>query len=137
MRGLSEGTLPDSGHRVVSAFTTANTQRDPVRDVALENFDTRDRLDTDAGVDLGTIPADWDREDSNILTAALAFEGGGELGRFVPTSPGDDPNIVILDTSRQVFPLFDGSTPDAPPGYEIVGGVFPFTDIDIPKGGIP
>ena len=59
----------------------------------------------------------------------------GELGRFVPAPPADgESKTIILDTSLQVFPLFDGSTPDAPPGFEVRGGVFHFTEINIPKG---
>ncbi len=134
LKGLGEGGVPASDTRVAATFTVAPAPAS-VRDVVMEHFDDARHQNRDpAELGTGQIPAAWDVLDSNLLTANLAFEGRGELGAFrPPNGTSRDPRLVILDTSVQTFPLLDGSTPDAPPGVQVVGGVFAFTDIDIPE----
>ena len=88
-------------------------------------------MDT-AEVPVGQIPAAWDQHQSGVLEASFAFRGSGVLGRFAP-----DPSAVqsvTFDTNFQTFPFADGSTPDAPAGFTVIGGVFEFTTIDVPDG---
>ena len=125
------------GSFVVSTFTTATTTVDPIKDVVPEGFDdARSRVPDAEIAGLGFEPADWDENDSDLLQAASAFVGDGSIGRFIPYPPADpeEPRQVVLDTGVQPFPLLDGSTPDADPGTLVIGGVFEFTDIDIPHG---
>src|SRR5262249_6947931 len=98
-------------------------------------FDTNARQETDPSqTSVGSLTADWNVRGSGILQASFAFQGDGLLGRFIPPAPAPgDTKVIALDTSSQAFPLFDGSTPDAPV-YTVTGGVFPFTDVDIPAG---
>jgi len=134
LMGLSDTGAPSASRIVATRFTIAPAPATTVRDALVENFDTVDRRDADpvlAG--LGNLPADWDERNSNVLQAGFAFKGSGVLGSFMPPAPpGSTTRVVTLDTTRQTFPLPDGSTPDAPPGFEVIGGVFSFTDIDIP-----
>ncbi len=120
--------------RVASTFTVASAPSDTIRDVLREDFQSRDRDDTvDAAP--GFLPADWNRRGSGRLEPGFAFQGNGELGAFRPLAPADGSvRTITLDTSRQSFPLLDGSTPEAAPGTEVLGGVFAFTCIEIPKG---
>ncbi len=138
LNSLSQGTTSGSGFAIASSFSIAGLppgQEDGVRDRIVEVFDDDDRKADDSLIGLGRVPAHWDRDDSNVLVAAQAFEGSGELGRFIPSPPpAGETRTIVLDTSVEVFPLFDGSTPDAPAGKVVNGGVFNFTDIDIPAG---
>jgi hypothetical protein len=134
LQGISEHGEPGTPTTVVAAFTVAASDADTVHDDLVETFDDELREDVSpADFAPGAVQAEWDLRDSQILQAGVAFQGNGVLGRFAPPPPASGTtHIVTLDTSRQVFPLPDGSTPDAPPGYEVVGGVFSFTDVDIP-----
>jgi hypothetical protein len=99
-----------------------------VHDDLVENFDdTLRHEESPSEFTPGSVQAEWSARGSKILQAGFAFQGNGVLGRFIPpTLKSGETNIVHLDATRQVFPLPDGSTPDAPPNYEIVGGVFSF-----------
>ena len=124
-------------HQVLASFTVSSAPDEVVHDLLYEDFDTTERQDVDiSSIEEGVLPANWDLLDSNVLEAGFAFEGQGQLGRFVPSAPESGTKTVVLDTNKQVFPLFDGSTPDAPPGFEVLGGKFHFSEIDIPKGVI-
>ncbi len=101
----------------------------PVSDFILESFKNTAHQDTGVAV-AGLELASWDANNSNVLRASFGFAGDGSLGRF---EPPNDVHTVILDTNFQVFPLFDGSTPDAPPGTPAKGGVFNFTDFHLPS----
>ncbi len=139
LRGLAERETSPTSTRVASTFSVAEANSRTIVDEIVENFDDQSRMNVDSGeIRPGEVPADWDERDSNVLTANFAFEGAGELGRFAPPPPADlaSPRLVVLDTSVQEFPLLDGSTPEAPPFTRVVGGVFAFTDIDIPEGVI-
>ncbi len=135
VRGLSQGEGAGPATTVAATFTVANAPSGVIRDVLSEDFDGRDRQET-ADVDPGVVLAQWDQLDSNLLEPGFLFRGEGELGPFTPPPPDRPSEIrtVVLDTSRQTFPLLDGSTPSAPPGMVIEGGVFPFSEIDIPEG---
>lgn len=136
VRGLSQHEDPGPGSTVASVFTVAKAP-DDVRDQLSEDFDDKERQLLDATqLQVGELPAAWDERDSNVLQAVFAFQGFGELGEFNPFPPEDpnQPRTLVFDTNRMSFPLYDGSTPDAAPGTEIIGGVFPFTDINIPDG---
>src|SRR4029453_16782503 len=104
------------------------------KDRLVERSSTNARQETDTSqLNPGDLPADWDVKDSNVLQAAFPFQGDGVLGEFKPPAPpAGETVVVVLDTTRQVFPLPDGSTPNAPPGFEVIGGVFAFPDIEIP-----
>jgi len=136
VKGLSESGVPTGPMTIATTFTIAQAPDATIHDRLVEDFHTTARREED--VDLlptGILPADWDRLDSDVLQAAFTFQGDGVLGRFVPPAPpSGQTKVITLDTTRQVFPLPDGSTPDAPPGFEVIGGVFPFTEIDLPDG---
>ena len=138
VHGLSETAAFTGVRQVATTFTVASAPAATIHDVIVENFDTTDRQEKDPSLlGVGNLPADWDKDDSNILSAGFEFQGTGVLGDFRPPAPAaGDTTVIYLDTARQTFPLPDGSTPDAPPNYEVVGGVFAFEDIDIPDGVI-
>jgi hypothetical protein len=136
LQGLSQGDVAGSGRSIAATFTVASAPDAEIHDELLEEFDDNAREDA-SGAELpaGTIAAEWNEAGSRVLQPGFTFAGDGALGRFIPAPPsGSDVHQITLDTTRQVFPLFDGSTPDAPPGTEVIGGVFSFTDIDIPDG---
>ena len=135
LHGIAQTGALSGDATIAAAFTTATASSNPIDDALVEDFDTNARQETDP-VQLGTgiLPADWNVRGSGVLQAGFAFQGDGLLGRFAPPPPAaGDTKVIVLDTTTQPFPLFDGSTPDAPV-YTVVGGVFPFTDIDIPAG---
>jgi hypothetical protein len=134
LQGVSQtGTLGGTT-AIATTFTTATTSAGLVDDTLSENFDSNDRQETDPAQTGNVLPANWNLRGSGLLQANFAFQGDGMLGRFAPPPPASgDTKVIVLDTTQQPFPLFDGSTPDAPV-FTIVGGVFPFTDIDIPNG---
>jgi len=138
LQGLSEGETAGEEGAVAAMFTVADvpgSHSGSLVDRLREDFDTEEHRGSLSDVELGSAPAAWDQENSNILQARPSFESDGPLGRFVPSAPpAGETHAVQLDTSRQLFPLFDGSTPDAPAGTVIEGGVFSFTDVDIPAG---
>jgi hypothetical protein len=137
LAGLSQGDTPGPDRTLAATFTVASAPPDEIADALIEEFDTNEREDQSGdALPAGTIGAEWNLLGSTVLQPGFTFAGDGELGRFVPAPPADSSQVhqITLDTSRQVFPLFDGSTPDAPPGFEVVGGVFAFTDVDIPAG---
>ena len=136
VKGLSEAGVPTGPMAIASTFTIAQAPAATIHDRLTEDFHTAARQEGDVSLlGTGVLPADWDRLDSDILQAAFTFQGDGVLGRFIPPAPpSGQTKVITLDTTRQVFPLPDGSTPDAPPGFEVIGGVFPFTEIDIPDG---
>ena len=136
LKGLSEGDTSGADSAVACMFTTADVEPgiDVVNDRIVEVFDDTSRRADNEEVSKGFVPASWDLDGSNLLQAAAAFQGDGELGRFVPPPPlAGETTTIFLDTSEQPFPLFDGSTPDAPVSL-VSGGVFSFTSIDIPAG---
>ncbi len=136
LRGLStQSTDPLTETRVAATLQVAPDPNVPViRDLLAEDFDSDERADVDA-VEPGNAIAEWNTLGSGVLQAGFAFKGNGELGSFRPIPPDDgEDTTVILDTSVQRFPLLDGSTPEAPPDTSVRGGVFAFTDIDIPEG---
>ncbi len=135
LRGLSDAGDAASGTRIAATFTVAAAPRSTIRDTLIEDFDGKGRRNLDA-LEPGVVAAQWDEFESNVLQPSFNFHGNGELGRFIPFPPDrpTQPRKIVLDTTSQEFPLSDGSTPDAPSGMTIVGGVFPFTDIDIPEG---
>ena len=136
LKGLSETGIPAGGPAVAATFTVAADPGGTIHDIVVEEFDDNVRQELGiAEIGNGNLPADWSRNGLPVLQAALEFDGTGAIGRFKPgVSPTGDTNTIVLDTSSQVFPLLDGSTPDAPPGYIAIGGVFDFTEIDIPRG---
>ena len=137
LQGLSETADPGTQSQVVATFTVAAEPGTPtIEDFLEEDFDSVERQTANlAEIELGRIPAAWDVDDSEILQARVAVEGGGLLGQFTPAAPpAGETKTQILDTNSQNFPLLDGSTPGAPPNTTIVGGVFAFTDINIPQG---
>ena len=132
LRGLSEPPAA-SVSSVVASFRIADSES-TVHDQLTESFDDESRRDASADrLTKSEVHASWGQAHSGVLQAAFAFEGSGVLGRFVPEPAGSGRRTVVLDTDRQVFPLLDGSTPDAPAGFEVLGGVFHFTDVDIPR----
>ena len=136
LRGLAELGTPAGGPLVASTFTIAMDDVGTIHDVVVEEFD--DNANEEGSIDEignGNLPSDWNQLGSSVLQAALEFDGTGQIGRFTPATPtGGDTNTIFLDTASQSFPLLDGSTPDAPPGLVVNGGVFHFTDVDIPDG---
>jgi hypothetical protein len=134
LHGIAQTGLLSGNSQVAATFTTADGPAS-VNDTIVENFDANTKQETDpAQLGTGVLPADWNKEGSGVLTAAVGFQGDGLLGRFVPPPPATgDTKVIVLDTTSQPFPLFDGSTPDAPV-FTVNGGVFNFTDIDIPGG---
>jgi hypothetical protein len=135
LKSFSESGSPSGPRAIATTFTVADGPTTTIHDRLQEDFVDEAREDPDVEeLQVGTLPAEWDRLDSDLLQAALAFQGDGVLGSFVPPPPPTgQTRTIFLDTTRQVFPLPDGSTPDAPPGFEVIGGVFDFTDIDIPE----
>ncbi|MBM4015147.1 MAG: hypothetical protein FJ293_09325 [Planctomycetes bacterium] len=138
LKGLSELGTPAGGPVVASTFTVADDTVGAIHDMVVEAFD--DNVNEESSIEEignGNLPSDWNRLDSSVLQAALEFDGTGQIGRFAPTAPtGGDTTTIFLDTASQGFPLLDGSTPDAPPGLVVTGGVFNFTDVIIPDGVI-
>ncbi len=134
LQGLGEEGTPRPGTSIAATFTVAEAPSGTIVDLLQEDFDSSERESRNLE-ELGSdrVPAEWDTRDSDVLTANFAFQGRGELGRLQPF-PGtaQSPNVLILDTSSQSLPLLEGSTPDARPGV-VLGGVFSFTDIDIPE----
>ena len=94
-----------------------------------ETFDNVVRQDTSIAAE-GQQLASWDSSNNNVLKSSFGFGGDGELGRFSP--PTGDSVTIFLDTDFQAFPLFSGATPEAQPGTVVLGGVFNFTDFDLP-----
>ncbi|MBL8843746.1 MAG: hypothetical protein JNL90_19650 [Planctomycetes bacterium] len=138
LKGLAENGSPAGGPVVATTFTVAADPSGTLRDALVEDFDGDEREETDIDqIGSGNVLADWDRRDSNVLQAALEFDGDGSIGRFLPNAPATGDTVtIVLDTTEQLFPLLDGSTPDAIPGTRATNGVFHFTDIDIPDGVI-
>jgi len=135
VKGLSETGAPAGGPQLATSFSIAADPGGALRDSIVETFDTNDREETDiTQIGNGNLPADWNRDRSELLQAALEFDGTGEIGRFIPTAPATGTNTIVLDSISQTFPLPDGSTPDAPPGLIVKGGIFQFTDVDLPNG---
>ena len=134
LHGISQTGALSGATTIAAAFTIA-TGPASVNDDLAENFDSNARQETDPSqLGIGVLAADWNKDGAAILQAGFAFQGNGLLGRFIPPPPAaGDTKVVTLDTSQQPFPLFDGSTPDAPV-FTVTGGVFPFTDVDIPAG---
>ena len=135
LHGIAQSGALSGETTIAAAFTTATTTALAVNDVLAEDFDGNARQETDpAKIGTGILPANWNERGSGILEANLAFQGDGALGRFAPPPPAaGDTKVIVLDTTQQTFPLFDGSTPDAPV-TTVLGGVFAFTDIDVPAG---
>ncbi len=139
LRGIADEDDPGSRRSVAATFTVASvSDQRTVRDTLFENFDSSEREADPTELAASQSPASWDELDSNVLQPRFEFAGTGELGPFRPVPPSDlsVPEIVILDTSSQPMPLFDGSTPEAPPNTVVRGGVFEFSEIDIPEGVI-
>ncbi|MBL8841403.1 MAG: hypothetical protein JNL90_07730 [Planctomycetes bacterium] len=136
LKGLAETGTPAGGPVVATTFTVASAPSGTVADSIVETFDDDARQEQDIDqIGSGNLPADWNRDGSSVLQAALEFNGTGELGRFLPAQPANgETTVIVLDTASQAFPLLDGSTPDAKPNTVVLGGVFHFTDIDIPDG---
>ncbi len=133
LRHLSDSiSPPGDDSRVVAVIKVEEGPQEEVSDRVVQPFDDRSLYDDAASRSLlGTLPAQWDENDQDLLQAAVSFPGTGELGRFIPADLGD-PRIIRFDTAVQRMPLFDGSTPDAAPGT-VYGGVFHFTDVIIPN----
>jgi hypothetical protein len=132
LRHLSDSVPPSSGQSITAVYSVQSASDEAIQDVYQESFDSIEYFDEEGTFALaGAIAAEWNRQGSGVLQAAAAFPGGGELGRFTPPHQAEE-KVVSLDTNRQVFPLLDGSTPDAPAQYWVDGGVFHFTDIVIP-----
>jgi len=136
LKGLAETGTPAGGPRVAATFSVAEDPGGTLRDAIVERFDDDGAAERDIDeIGNGNVPADWNVENSSIVQAALVFDGTGVLGRFMPIAPRNgDTLTVVLDTASQSFPLLDGSTPDVPPGLVVNGGVFHFSEIDIPDG---
>jgi hypothetical protein len=135
LHGISQTGALSGATTIAATFTIASAPAGSIQDTLFEDFDTNARQETDPSqVSVGSLAADWNARGSGILQASFAFQGDGLLGRFVPPPPAaGDTHVIALDTTSQPFPLFDGSTPDAPV-FTVTGGVFPFTDVDIPAG---
>lgn len=132
-RHLSDPTLLPASRRVAATYTTAADPGGKIPDRFEEDFDTDDWFDASASAGIrGVAPASWNQGDSHVLQAAIAFPGSGELGDLLPPASGGPPYLLSLDTNLQSFPLLDGSTPGAPAGTVVEGGVFHFRDIVIP-----
>lgn len=141
LKGLAESGVPAGGPTVATTFTIATDDVGTVHDRIVEAFDDNAQQEVDLGEfdadadGAQPLPADWNVAGSSLLQAALEFDGTGVLGRFAPPAPpAGTTHTTILDTAAQVFPLLDGSTPDAPPRLVVNGGVFEFTEIDLPAG---
>lgn len=117
---------------VAAVYTVADSPRDPLADAIVERFEATDGFDAETSVGTpGIAAAEWSRLGNATLQASAAITGGGELGPFLP-AVAPTARTLLLDTNRQPLPLLDGSTPRARPGTVVLGGVFNFTDIDIP-----
>jgi hypothetical protein len=138
LRGLSQLGTPNDGPQIAATFTVAQVPSgtNSIEDSIYEDFDDREFRENDlTQIKVGQTPASWDEHNSNILQAALAVREGGLLGRLEPAAPAaGDTRTIFFDTNTMTFPMLDGSTPDAPPNTTIIGGSFPFTEIDIPVG---
>ncbi|MFO0982755.1 MAG: Ig-like domain-containing protein [Planctomycetota bacterium] len=133
LRQISGGSTGEKGDVTVAQFTIARAPQGRLTDVFKETFADTSRQETSvAELGADVVNAEWDRNDSHYLQSAFGFTGGGELGPFVPLPPNTGTRTVLLDTSHQALPLFDGSTPGAKPGTVVTGGVYNFTDIVIP-----
>ncbi|MBL8842806.1 MAG: hypothetical protein JNL90_14910 [Planctomycetes bacterium] len=134
LKGIGELGAAAGAAELATTFTVADDPGGALRDLLVEGFEETKRRDGDAAqLARGELGAEWDRDDSDLLEAGFEFEGTGTLGRFLPVGPPPGTfTTVLLDTDSQLFPLFDGSTPDAPAGLTVNGGVFDFTDIDLP-----
>lgn len=133
-RHLSDPLPPVAGSRFAASYWTATSGNPRIEDRFEERFVDPSGLDAEASAaSLGIGPAEWSLVGSGHIIAASAFPGTGVLGDFKPPTPST-PTQVTLDTSVQSFPLLDGSTPGAPAGTVVEGGVFHFRDIDIPAG---
>jgi hypothetical protein len=130
IRQISGGSTGEKGDSTEASFTIATGGSGRINDVFVEDFQTTHRQDTLLGTD--DVLADWDRNNSKLLSSAFGFHGGGELGPFLPVPNNIGTKIIVLDTNLQTFPLFDGSTPGAKPDQVVTDGVFNFTDIVIP-----
>ncbi|MFO0983799.1 MAG: Ig-like domain-containing protein [Planctomycetota bacterium] len=134
LRQISGGAAA-GGAEIVSEFTIAGAgEQAPLHDVMRETFADTTRQETSRTELEGRTPADWNRNDSHHLQSAFGFQGGGELGPFLPLAPRSGTRTMVLDTNQQGFPLLDGSTPGAPAGLTVYGGVFNFTDVVVPAG---
>ncbi|MEW6746651.1 MAG: Ig-like domain-containing protein [Planctomycetota bacterium] len=135
LRGLAGGYDNRPGEAFATVFRVAPAPAARARDLFQENFHTKDREERHLGeLGPGVVPARWNEHESHVVQAAYSLTGNGELGRFVPFAREGGAHEIVLDTDSQYFPLFDGSTPDAPPGTRVTGGVFNFTEIVIPAG---
>ena len=140
LRPLYDRKPGEPGRMVAATFQTAFVDRFTVRDTLITEFaDLEDAAHQDQSDTLDRERlkrAEWNTE-TGLLEAAPWAESNGVLGRLLPVEPadGDAPRVVTLDTDLQTFPLLDGSTPDAPM-LTVQGGVFAFTDIEIPKNVI-
>lgn len=65
------------------------------------------------------------------LVATFGMSGSGEIGDL---SPAGYSSTLYFDTDYQVFPLFDGSTPDVLSPIVVTDGQFNFKNIHIPQG---
>ena len=134
IRGISQSADPGPERAIVTTFTVAEAASDVViSDELVENFDSTERRNPDTAEVGLAIPALWDVNNSDVLQASFGFPWRGELGSFQPKGNGDpdNPTIIVLDTQSQSLPLLDGSTPEAP-DTTVFGGIFSFTEIDIP-----
>ncbi len=134
--GIALASDPGEERSIATTFTIAEDPGGTIRDTIHENFDTANQMAAATDLEDGQTPAAWDERDSNVLQPRFDFSGSGKLGSFRPIASDDpdNPTIIVLDTSRQVFPLFDGSTPEVLVPTIVEGGSFDFTDIEIPAG---
>ncbi len=136
LQGISEGDASGTERIVATVLSIAPAGEDTIVDVLREDFLDRRRQDTSfsdvEAYEASVAPADWDRDESDLLQASLFSQDGGDLGRFVP-QVYDEPRTICINTDIQRLPLYDGSTPDAPL-IDVEGGVFEFTEIVIPDG---
>lgn len=123
------------GGAVYQELATYEIAHDPrpgsaVDDFLYEDFDSSLKQDVSIAAS-GHQLASWDAVNSDTLKASHGFGGDGSLGRFLP-NPDPADQVIYIDTDFQPLPLFNGATPDAPPGTVVVGGVFNFTDFHLP-----
>lgn len=134
LRHLSDFPPATTVHEVRAVYQTPSAPATLIRDryeVSLGNDSDFDA--EQSRLRKGYNAAEWNRQDSGVLQAAGAFVGTGVLGRFQPAAEPGKTTVITLDTNRQPFPLLNGATPDARPGTVVQGGVFHFTDINIPS----
>lgn len=135
LRHLSAATEPPSIDIVLAVYQTPPSPAATIRDLARADLGSEEDLDRfESSRRRGFAPAEWNRGGTGVLQAARAFLGTGEIGRFQPVASQGGSTVVTLDTSLQPLPLLNGSTPDAEANTVVRGGVFHFTDIDIPAG---